>query len=131
MEEPVGERPAPLVADDLRTEDDVPERTRDSGGKLVAAVDRERQDVGGFVDPEMLALQPLHLVRVDECNPKLTVVDPLGVQDAPRELDRARLVHAQAASVLDLDGDHRFRSSVCSLYASTIRCTSLCRTTSL
>ena len=79
----------------------------------------------------MLALQLPHLVRIDECDPELTVVDPFGAQDLSRELDSARLVHRQAAPVLDLNGDHLFCSSVCSLYASTIRCTSLWRTTSL
>src|SRR3954463_4052939 len=119
------EGPAPVVADDLRAEDDVAERARHSLRQLVASVDRERQDVGRLVDAEMIPFQPAHLVRADERDPELTAVDPLGAQDPLRELAHARLVHDQAAPVLELDGNHLFCSSVCSLYASTMRCTSL------
>ena len=47
-----------------------------------------------------------------------------------RLLDRGGLVDVHPAPVRHLNGDHRFRSSVCSLYASTMRWTSLWRTTS-
>ena len=53
VQQPVRERPAPLVADDLRADDDVAERARHPVGQLVAAVDREREHVGHLVDPEV------------------------------------------------------------------------------
>ncbi len=55
MEDPVHEWPPPLVADDLRADDDVAERARNAVGELVEAVDRKREHVGLLVDPEMLA----------------------------------------------------------------------------
>src|SRR5438105_5678000 len=131
VQEAVRQRPPPLVAHHLRAENDVAEDARHTLVNDLAAVDREREHIGGLVDPEVIALQLAHLVRTDERDPELAVLDPLGPQHAPRELDGPGLVDLRPASVLDVDGDHRFRSSVCSLYASTMRCTSLCRTTSL
>src|SRR4051794_30170276 len=46
VQQPVHERPAPLVADDLGTQDDVTELARHAVRQRIAAVDRERQDVG-------------------------------------------------------------------------------------
>src|SRR5262249_14110708 len=130
VEQPVRERPPPLVADDLRADDDVAERPRYAVRKRVAAVDRERQHVRALVDCQVLGLQRAHLVFADEGDPQLAVVHAFGPEHASRELDSRRLVDCDAASVVHLDRDHRLRSSPCSLYASTMRCTSLWRTTS-
>src|SRR6185312_276462 len=65
VEEAMDERPTPFVADHLRTDDDVAELARHALGELVAPVDREREDVGGLVDPQVLALQAAHLVGPD------------------------------------------------------------------
>src|SRR5215469_5506978 len=121
----MGEWPLPLVPDHLRADDDVAEGARHPLRNRVAAVDREREDVGHLVDRQMLALQRAHLLFVDERNPELAVVHAFGAEHPARQLHRRRLVDLDAASVVDLDGDHRPRSSVCSLYASTIRWTSL------
>ena len=129
------EGPAPLVADDVRAEHDVAERTRLAGRERLEPVDREGEDVGRLVDPEVLALQRAHLVRRDERDPELAVLDSLAGEHLPGERHGARLVDDRGAPVRDLDLDHHRRradpvSSACRLYASTIRCTSLCRTTS-
>src|SRR5579862_6427046 len=123
------ERLAPALADHVRTEHDISERAREPVRQLVAAVDRKGEDVGGLVDAEMIALERAHLVGSDEREPQLPVRDPLGAQDACGELDRRCLV--------DLDREQarqRLRSvpvsSAWCLYASTIRCTSWCLTTS-
>src|SRR5688572_12933142 len=84
----------------------------------------------------MLALQSPDLLGLDEVDAELALLDSLGGEHVPRERDDALFVHGAAAAVVDLDGDHhRLRcvpdSSAWRLYASTIRCTSLCRTTSL
>ena len=63
----------------------------------------------------MLALQRPHLFLADERDPELAVVHPLGPQNPARQLDCAGLVDVDAASIVDLDRDHRLRSSVCSL----------------
>ena len=63
VENAVDERPTPFVTDDLRAEDDVAQRPRHAVGQLVEAVDRERQDVGGLVDAEMLCLEGTDLRR--------------------------------------------------------------------
>jgi hypothetical protein len=73
----VHERPPPLVADDLRADGDVAERARDPLGQRLAAVEREREDVGRLVDPEVVALQLAALLRPDECEADLAVLDPL------------------------------------------------------
>src|SRR6187200_956488 len=135
MEQPVHERPVLLVADHLRAEDDVPERTRLALRQGRRAVDREREDVGRLVDPEVLPLEGAHLFRVDERDPQLAVRHALRREHVAGKLDRTFVVDGDAASVRDLDLEHqRCRaepvSSTCRLYASTIRCTSLCRTTS-
>src|SRR5438477_7386087 len=130
MQEAVRQRPAPLVTDDLGADHDVAERARHALGKLLAAVDREREHVRHLVELEMLALERAHLVLTDEGDSQLAVGHTLRAQHLPRELDRGGLVDLHPAPVRHLDGDHRFRSSVCSLYASTMRWTSLWRTTS-
>ena len=62
------------------------------------------------------------------------IVDGRCVLHPTRELHGAGLVDVDAAAVVDLHGDRHRRPasppSTCSLYASTMRCTSLCRTTS-
>src|SRR5579864_5663037 len=134
MEHRMHDRRAPLRPDDLRADDDVAELPRHSRRKVVERVDRERERIGRLVDAEVLLLQGAALVRPDEDEPELARVDAFRCEHAPRELAGALLVDLDARAVVDLDVDHRFLavpvSSECSLYASTIRCTSLCRTTS-
>ena len=128
------ERPAPLRPDHLRAEDDVAELARHSVGQRGEPVDREGERVGRLVDAEVLLFQRAALLRPDEGEPELAGIDPLARQHRPRELDRCGLVHLPTRAVDDFDFYHRLRCvPVCSawrLYASTIRCTSLCRTTS-
>src|SRR5829696_9367585 len=50
VQQPVHERPPPLLADDVGTEDDVAELARHRVGQRVTAVDREREDVRRLVD---------------------------------------------------------------------------------
>ena len=118
MQQPVHEWPPPLVADDLRAEDDVAELAGHAGGQRVAAVDREREHVGGFVDPEVLAFQGAALVRADERDPELALVDALLFEDAAGELGGRVRLHLHPAAVLDLDLNHRRRcvpvASACS-----------------
>src|SRR3954451_7322700 len=134
VENPVHERPAPLLGDDLGADHDVAECAWHPVRQLIETVDRKREDVGGLVHAEMLSLQHADLVRRHPGDPELGLLDPLDGQGMPREVDRARHVDLDAAAVLDLDLDHFLRavpvSSAWRLYASTIRCTSLCRTTS-
>src|SRR5579872_2446391 len=134
VQDGVNERRAPLRPDDLRADDDVAELARQPVGQLVERIERKRERVGRLVDAEVLALQRLALLRADEREPELARVDAFGSEDAADQLDRAGLVDLHARPVLDLDLDHRRRSVPVSsewrLYASTIRCTSLCRTTS-
>ena len=106
VQQPVRERRAPRLADDLWAQHDVAERARHAVGQLVAAVDREREHVGRLVDPEVLALQHADLVGPDEREPELAVLDPLGPQYAASQLDRGALVHRLPAPVVDLDGQH-------------------------
>ena len=110
VEEPVNERSAPFVADDLRAEHDVSEGPRNAIGQLVSSVEREREDVRRLVDPEVLVLQRSHLVGVDERDPELAVVDAFRREDRPGELFRSELVDRDAAAVRRLDEDHRRRA---------------------
>ena len=109
VEQPVRQRRAPRLADDRGAEDDVAERARQAFRQLVAAVDREREHVGRLVDPEMLALQLAHLLRPDEREPELPVLDSLSPQHRTRELDGRALVDLDTAPVVDLDGQHPCR----------------------
>src|SRR5207244_4419385 len=90
--------------------------------------------VGRLVDSEMPRLQRAALLRADEGKPELARADSLALQHEARELDRRRLVDLPARPVDDVDLYHRLRCvpvwSAWRLYASTIRCTSLWRTTS-
>ncbi len=103
------QRRAPRLTDDRGAEHDVAERARQAFRQLVAAVDREREHVGRLVDPEMLALQLAHLLRPDEREPELPVLDSLSPQHRTRELDGRALVDLDTASVVDLDGQHPCR----------------------
>src|SRR5690348_1745966 len=82
----------------------------------------------------MLPFQRAALVRPHEGDPELPRADAFSREDGARKLDGTGLVHLLARAVDDLDLYHRLRCvpvcSACCLYASTIRCTSLCRTTS-
>src|SRR5947207_1974674 len=130
----VHQRPAPVVAGHLRADDDVAELARQSFRQVVERVHRERERVRRLVDPEMLELQRSALLRSDEDEAELARLDPLRREHAARELAGALLVDRDARAVVHLDLDHRLRAvPVCSewrLYASTIRWTSLWRTTS-
>ena len=83
---------------------------------------------------EVLELQRPALVGADEHETDVARVDSFGAEHLPDELDGGGLVDRDAGPVLDLDLDHVFRavpvSSAWRLYASTIRWTSLWRTTS-
>src|SRR2546423_186043 len=134
MQHGVHDRRAPLGADNLWADDDVAELARQALREIVEQVDRERDGVGRLVDPEMLLLQGAALFRPDEHETELARVNALRGEHASRELGCTLLVDLDARAVVDLDLDHRLRavpvSSEWSLYASTMRCTSLCRTTS-
>jgi len=106
MQETVHERCAPPLSDDLWTQDRVAELARDAGLQRLAAVDGERENVGRFVDAEMLVLQLPDLVGADEGEAELALLDALGGEHLPRELDRAELVDVLPASILDLDRHH-------------------------
>ena len=90
----VHERPAPRVADDLRADDDVAELPRQARRQLVARVERERERIRRLVDPEVLPLQLADLGGRDAGDPELTVVDALGREHTPHELDSRALLSA-------------------------------------
>src|SRR5512132_4281605 len=121
----------------MGAEHDVAQLPRQPLRNGVAPVERECERVGLLVHAEVVALERADLVRPDELQAELAVLDPLVVQDGADQLRRRAGVELGARTVRDLDLDHRpyFRravpvSSACSLYASTIRWTSLCLTTS-
>ena len=89
----------------------------------VRLVDREGQHVGRRVASAIVAVELADAPLVDELDRQVTVCDPCGSQCRLGRVTEARIV------CLDLDQDVR-RScgawrSVYSLYAATIRCTSL------
>ena len=136
VEEPVDERPAPLLADDLRAEDDVAERARHArraarrGRRAGTRARRSPRRCRG-ARASARASRPARRTRSRARRRR-----------SPRP--RARAARARAARlVLDRDAAAVRRSrrrspatlavpvsSAWRLYASTIRCTSLCRTTS-
>ena len=73
--------------DDLRAQDDVAERARQARGQLVAAVDREREDVRRLVDPRCSRFSARISSGADEREPELAGVDPLCGEHAPGERD--------------------------------------------
>src|SRR6185312_12171967 len=128
------ERPAPLLPHDVGADDDVAELARHAVGQRGEPVDREGERVGRLVGAQVLALQVAALVGADEREPELASADSFSREHGLHEPDRGRLVHFPARAVDHLDVDHLLRwvpvCSACCLYASTIRCTSLWRTTS-
>src|SRR6266550_3130767 len=134
MEETVDERRPPVVPHHLRTEHDVAELAGQLFWKRVAPVEREGKNVGRLIDPEVPRFQRPHLVGSRERDAKIPVLNSFGGEDAPAEGGCGALVHRDAASILELDTDHLRRcvpvSSAWRLYASTIRWTSMWRTTS-
>src|SRR5262245_23765988 len=138
VQDAVHDRAAPGVADDIRADHEVAELPRQPFGQLLARVERKREHVGRFVDAEMVALEGAALLGTDEVEAELAVVDALGREGGSNDGDGLAGRHLPAASVLDVDGDGHVPylrrpvpvSSECCLYASTMRCTSLCRTTS-
>ena len=130
VQQGVDEWGAPLLAHDLGADDDIAKLPRQSVRQRVTRVDRKCERVGRFVDAEVLRLQCTALVGADERDPQLARADSLAREHAPREIAHGGFVDVDARAVVDLDLDHLRRGSECSLYASTIRCTSLWRTTS-
>src|SRR5438105_10550797 len=104
------DRGPPLVPDDLRTHDDVPQLPRQPIREIVERVDRECERVGYLVDPQMLLLQRTTLLRRDEHEAELAGVDSFGGKDATRQLPGALLVDRDARAIVDLDLDHRLRA---------------------
>src|SRR6266540_2597136 len=136
MEQPVHEWATPLVADNVGAQHHVTKRARNARRQLVAAVDRKREHIRRLINSEVLSLQHTHLLRRHERQPQLTLEDALGREHLVRQRCRGIDVDCAPAAIRDLDGDHqRARcvpvSSTWRLYASTIRWTSLWRTTSL
>jgi hypothetical protein len=107
VEERMDERLAPLLSDDLGADDRIAELPRKPVGHLLALIDREREHVGLLVDPQVLALQAPDLVRFDEVDAELSVLDAFRREYALRERDRSLLVDLLPASVVDLDRDHQ------------------------
>src|SRR5215208_3228278 len=107
VQQPVHERASPLVAGDVRAHDDITELPRQTLRERLATVEREREDVRGLVDAEVLALQRPALRRPDEGDAELTRSDTLLRKHAAGQLDGSALVDLAAAAVLDLDRDHR------------------------
>jgi hypothetical protein len=107
VEERMDERLTPLLSDDLWADDRIAELSRKPVGDLFALIDREREHVGGLVDPQVLSLQAPNLVRPDEMDAELSVLDAFPREYALRERDRFRLVDFLPASVVDLDRNHQ------------------------
>src|SRR5215207_4893966 len=78
VEERMDERLAPLLSDDLWAADRVAELSRKPVGHLFPLIDRECEHVGGLVDPQVLALQAPDLVRLDEVDAELSLLDAFG-----------------------------------------------------
>jgi hypothetical protein len=107
VQDRMDERSAPFLTYDLRTNDRVAELPREPVRNLVALVDRECQGVRGLVDSEVLSLQPLDLIRFDEVDAELTIVDAFGGEHLPGKHDRPLLVDLLPATVVDVDRDHQ------------------------
>ena len=121
VEQAVHERRPPGFAHDLRAEHRVAELARQPGRQLLAPVDREGQHVGRLVDAEVLAFERAHLLRADERDAQLALVDALGRKHAPRELDSALVSISRPLRLSTSTVDHGYRlrcvpvSSACSL----------------
>src|SRR3954462_10497882 len=112
----------------FRADHDVPQFAR--AADWAPAIDGERENVGGPVDASMLSVQGTDPVGIDELDREMSVVDSGGGQcGGGGSLERGVGVELDQAC---LRAGRRPGAcfSACSLYAATIRCTSLCRTTS-
>jgi hypothetical protein len=107
VQDRMDERSPPFLPHDLRADDRVAELPREPVRNLLALVDRECEGVRRLVDSEVLSLQPLDLVRLDEVDAELTVVDTFRRKHLPGKRDRALLVDLLPASVVDFDRDHQ------------------------
>ena len=128
------ERGPPLLADDLRAENDVAELARHAVGSSLAGVDREGEDVGRLVDPRCSRFSRRISSGAANAIPRSPSSIPSAASARRQSSTAAAVVDGDAAPVLDLDPDHRRRcapvSSAWRLYASTMRWTSTWRTTS-
>ena len=106
VQQTVDQRRPPLGAHHRGAEDDVSERARLALREVVAPVEREGEHVGYLVDPEMLALEPAHLLSPYERDAELTVRDAFGGEHPPGKIRCLRLCDLHPASVLRLDRDH-------------------------
>src|SRR6476646_11216632 len=84
MQETMHERLPPGLAGDLRAENRVAELAWHPFRQALAAVDRKREHVGRLVDIQMLALQRADLVRADEQQAELSLLDPFGREHVAR-----------------------------------------------
>jgi hypothetical protein len=109
VQEPVHEGPPPLGADELGAENDVAELARDALGELVPPVDRKREDIGGLVDPQVAVLELPHALGALEGHAEIALFHALGAQDTAAQLHDRDLLQRHAASVFELDADHRRR----------------------
>jgi hypothetical protein len=107
VQEPVHEGRLPGLADDLWAENGVAELSRELGLERLARVDREREHVCNLVDPEMLSLECADLVRPDEVQPELALIDALLGQHLAGKRDGRLLLDRNTTSVFDLDRHHR------------------------
>src|SRR5436190_18671144 len=103
VQEPVDERLPPRLPHHLRADDRVAELAWHSGRQTPAPIDRERENIGWLIDPEVLVLERPDLVGPDEDEPELALLDALGREHLARERARTVSVDLDAASVRDLD----------------------------
>src|SRR5439155_25551949 len=104
--------------------DDVPQLPRARRGP--GPVHREGEHVGRLVAPAVLAVQAPHLVLWDERDRQVALRHAGRPERRPR-----RSLDLRHSAPVDLDLDrYGFSREAYSPYAATIRCTSLCRTTS-
>jgi hypothetical protein len=108
----------------LRAHDHVTELARADG---LAVVDRERQDVRRLVASPVLAVEPPDLVLGYERDRQVAVVDTGSVESRCGGRAKRRILGPVDLQVQRYD---RCSRDEYSSYASTIRCTSLCLTTS-
>ena len=104
------ERSAPRVADDLRADHDVSERTRHTLGDLLPPVEREREDIRRLVDAEVITLQRTDLLRAGEREAGLTPSIPSAPSTRRASSTAAASSTVGAAPILDL---HATTSTAC------------------
>ena len=135
MQQPVDERRAPVLPDDLRAER---RRLRARAGRPPAARPARPAGTKGRPSPRRCRDARASASRISSGPTNAIPSSPSSIpsrrEHRARELDGRVHVRSRAAAIRRLDDDHRRRavpvSSAWRLYASTIRCTSLCRTTS-